>query len=263
MGRMKQPGPSTNSSLLLCHQEQSGTPEQQQQQQRQQGGDEAPQYRLEEGDGSSHAQQIVRELYKRYEKQLQRWKDYRNLFAFLAFVALYLAVLYLQRDSDISYQVHNTIDGVVTPVDSQGNFFNPMGGPSDVYNWLNTQVLSVRRGRGCGCGWVTCLVTTCPNGESLPPCLPPNQVVWQDPVCGDGICEAPFEFASYSSFGCRADCGLLQNVQNLTTIQVDIYFDFSHPVGSMPSSVSARAPPSPPLSRCCDFTIYKLPTCRT
>ena len=64
------------------------------------------------------------------------------------------------------------------------------------------------------------------------------QEVWQDPVCGDGLCEAPFEFASYSRFGCRADCGKLSDVQNLTKVQVDIYWDFSHPVGSIPASVS-------------------------
>ncbi len=50
------------------------------------------------------------------------------------------------------------------------------------------------------------------------------------------MCEAPFEFASYSRFGCRADCGKLSDVQNLTTIQIDIYYDFTHPVGSIPAS---------------------------
>ena len=71
---------------------------------------------------------------------------------------------------------------------------------------------------------------------TLPSSLP-SQTVWVDPICGDGICEAPFEFASYSHFGCRADCGKLQNIQNLTTIQIDLYFDFTHPVGSIPASV--------------------------
>jgi hypothetical protein len=63
------------------------------------------------------------------------------------------------------------------------------------------------------------------------------QAVWVDPVCGDGICEAPWEFASYSTFGCRADCGRLQDIQNLTKLQIDMYWDFSHPVGSIPASV--------------------------
>lgn len=37
-----------------------------------------------------------------------------------------------------------------------------------------------------------------------------NRVVraaWTDPVCGDGRCEAPWEFPSWGPFGCRADCG--------------------------------------------------------
>ena len=39
------------------------------------------------------------------------------------------------------------------------------------------------------------------------------QAVWRDPVCGDGVCEAPFEYAQYGRFGCRADCGRLQDIQ--------------------------------------------------
>ena len=30
---------------------------------------------------------------------------------------------------------------------------------------------------------------------------------WKDPVCGDGICELPFESPSYGRFGCQVDCG--------------------------------------------------------
>ncbi len=93
--------------------------------------DEPQKYRLEEGDGTAHAQRIVRELYLIYEKQLQRWKDYRNLFAFLGFVALFLAVLYLQRNADISYKVHNTVESVVLPAD------NVMQTTDEVYSWLD------------------------------------------------------------------------------------------------------------------------------
>ena len=41
----------------------------------------------------------------RYLKQKQRWRDYLKLFSFLAFVALYLAVLFLQRNAQVAYQV--------------------------------------------------------------------------------------------------------------------------------------------------------------
>jgi hypothetical protein len=69
----------------------------------------------------------------------------------------------------------------------------------------------------------------------------PAQAVWVDPVCGDGQCDSPWEFASFSSFGCRADCGKLQDVQNLTSIQIDLKWNFGHPLGSTPAAVSARA----------------------
>ena len=42
---------------------------------------------LDDQDEAAHAQQIVKELHHRYEKQQQRWRDYRTLFAFLAFIA--------------------------------------------------------------------------------------------------------------------------------------------------------------------------------
>jgi hypothetical protein len=92
-----------------------------------------------------------------------------------------------------------------------------------------------------------------PHLTPLLPCL--LQTVWKDPICGDGICETPFEFASYGRFGCRADCGMLSQVQNLTTIQVDLYYDFSHPLGSVASSVggASRCMPSHAASTgvCC------------
>lgn len=57
----------------------------------------------------------MRELYVRYDRQLQRWKDYRNLVAFLAFVGLFLATLFLQRQAVDAYKVYNTIATTVLP----------------------------------------------------------------------------------------------------------------------------------------------------
>ncbi|EFJ46305.1 hypothetical protein VOLCADRAFT_93448 [Volvox carteri f. nagariensis] len=106
------------------------------------------------------------------------------------------AILYTQRSAEVAYKVHSTVESVVLPSDSV------MQNTDEVYDWLKKLLTEV----------------------------------WKDPVCGDGLCEAPFEFASYSRFGCRADCGKLNEVQNLTTIQLDVYYDFSHPVGSIPAS---------------------------
>lgn len=61
-------------------------------------------------------------------------------------------------------------------------------------------------------------------------------MIWKDPICGDGICAEPYEFASYGRFGCRADCGKLPEVQNVTTLVIDLRFDFHHPTNSVPSA---------------------------
>lgn len=43
---------------------------------------------------------------------------------------------------------------------------------------------------------------------------------WRPSTCGDGICEAPFEFASYGRFGCSVDCGFLQDAVDTPYLQV-------------------------------------------
>ena len=94
-------------------------------------------------------------------------------------------------------QVHSTIENAILPGATQ------YGSSDDVLSWLDTTLTAI----------------------------------WVDPVCGDGVCETPFEYASYGRFGCRADCGKLSEIQNLTTLQIDLYFDFTHPTTSIASSV--------------------------
>lgn len=43
---------------------------------------------------------------------------------------------------------------------------------------------------------------------------------WRSATCGDGLCEAPFEFASYGRFGCSVDCGFLHETVDTQSIQV-------------------------------------------
>lgn len=45
-----------------------------------------------------------------------------------------------------------------------------------------------------------------------------NRVVrpaWTDPACGDGRCEAPWEFPAWGPFGCCPDCGQHPNTSRL------------------------------------------------
>ena len=98
----------------------------------------------------------------------------------------------------LAMQVHSTIQNAILPESTQ------YGSSDDVLSWLDDTLTAI----------------------------------WVDPVCGDGVCETPFEYASYGRFGCRADCGKLSEIQNLTTLQIDLYFDFTHPTTSIASSVS-------------------------
>ncbi len=131
---------------------------------------------------------------------------------------------------DLPLQVHSTIENAILP----GS--DTYGSTDDVLNWLQTTLTNI----------------------------------WVDPVCGDGVCETPFEFAAYGRFGCRADCGQLAQIQNLTTLQIDLYYDFTHPSGSVSATVRAcpgmiscvAAPPAGRLLETCPWSqTCMLPMC--
>ncbi|KAF5832196.1 hypothetical protein DUNSADRAFT_12003 [Dunaliella salina] len=153
------------------------------------------------GDGdakeeTNHAQQVVRELYTRYKQQLERWRGYRDLAWIMAFSTLLLAVLYTQRQAPIAHKVFQTLEDVLVP---EGD---SVASTADVYGWLKGVLKDV----------------------------------WKDPLCGDGLCEEPFEYPSYSRYGCRADCGKLNEKMNLTTIQINVEWNFTHPANALEST---------------------------
>jgi hypothetical protein len=46
-------------------------------------------------------------------------------------------------------------------------------------------------------------------------------------MCGDGVCEHPWEFPAWGRFGCRADCGVNTNT---TPVVINVRADFmGHP----------------------------------
>lgn len=58
--------------------------------------------------------------------------------------------------------------------------------------------------------------------------------IWNEPDCGDGICEAPVEFPGYDRFGCKADCGsVLDAYKNISGLHVDLYYDFTNQPGAL------------------------------
>ena len=102
------------------------------------------------------------------------------MFGFMLYFCLYLTVIGLQRDGLTAYQHTSTLSRVVVP---QVQYVKNV---EEVYDWLSDLVADL----------------------------------WVDPLCGDGICEEPFEFPMYGRFGCSADCGYLPKKYNTTAVSV-------------------------------------------
>eukprot|EP00854_Cymbomonas_tetramitiformis_P008871 gene8871-10514_t len=99
------------------------------------------------------------------------------MFSFIAFVAFYFGILFFQRKAFIAYDITNSISETVLPKDTCGGYADSFTSKSQVYTWLEGIVAEV----------------------------------WQDPQCGDKICESPYEYPGFGltieSEGCSADCG--------------------------------------------------------
>lgn len=219
-----------------------------------------------DGAPGSFPQQVVAAIHAKWRAQSERAIAYRRLFALTAFLALMLGVLFSQRGAANAFRVHETLESVLAPPP------NGVQSAEGVYEWLGG-VLQVRgEGRPCWCRTLTLAPALVPAPEPrteawqqpvriitgwtthakrhphrLPTTAP--QAVWKDPVCGDGLCETPFEFASYGRFGCRADCGALIDLQRLTSLDIDLYYNFDHQAGSLPAAVSAALEPEEPARK--------------
>ena len=112
-----------------------------------------------------------------------------NLFQYLFFCAFYFVVVFMQADVYNGYSVVSSVRRAVVPLDGEGYPVTTMSGPNQILDWL--------------------LASASP--------------VWVDEVCGDGVCNSPFEFPAYGRFGCRADCG---SNTNLTTMLLQVRADF-------------------------------------
>eukprot|EP00937_MAST-01D_sp_MAST-1D-sp2_P003230 g3230.t1 len=145
---------------------------------------------------------VMRDLAARTERAVDRNRNYCMLFKFLFHFVLYLVILLLQRRPDAAYAVESAISGAlfnihtltVEPHDGRVEISVP--DTATVYNWLDKNLL---------------------------------QAVYTDPVCGNGVCDAPLEFPGgfpqpRGNYGCDADCGAAP-VGDMTTLQV--VFDFA------------------------------------
>lgn len=79
------------------------------------------------------------------------------------------------------------------------------------------------------------------------------QEVWSIRRCGDGVCDAPWEFAAFGPHGCRADCGVVPAAALRTvTVTLQVRFDresfpacrsvrrYTHLHGHPPTTANSR-----------------------
>ncbi|EKX33173.1 hypothetical protein GUITHDRAFT_120654 [Guillardia theta CCMP2712] len=137
-------------------------------------------------------------LLTKVREKLLRSSSYTRLFGTSIFFIVYVSFLFLQRDIESSYYVESSVIDLVgssLPLLGNGGYMNSGLGSTgflstseDFYSWF----------RGIA------------------------QVVFSDPVCGDGKCDGPDEFPGFGRFGCIKDCGKYKNVTSLTITLEDV-----------------------------------------
>jgi hypothetical protein len=100
-------------------------------------------------------------------------QGYAWALGYLAYIVFNCALLMLQSDVPRSFEVYRTLQNALKF--GSGSMQGLPADLKDVPAWLKDDVLSA---------------------------------TFADPVCGDGRCTAPYEFAAFAEAGCLADCGL-------------------------------------------------------
>jgi|AntAceMinimDraft_5_1070358.scaffolds.fasta_scaffold18235_1 hypothetical protein len=100
-------------------------------------------------------------------------RGYVWAFSYFIYICFNCALLMLQSDVPRSFQVFRTLQNALKF--GEGSNSGVPASLDDVPTWLNASVLSK---------------------------------TFSDPVCGDGKCTAPYEYAAFAEAGCLADCGL-------------------------------------------------------
>ena len=212
---------------------------------------------------------VLGELQRRYVKWRQRNASYSRLLAFLSFIALLLGVLFLQRGSHTSFEVRRVAARLPRQPSRPRRLPDaPPCAPLRrcTARWRRSCCRPATLPRwttctpGCAACWRRCGATPCAaTACARAPLSTPSTVrggAWRlhegqqgpaDAAPPAAWCACPCACRELSPrlpppagrFGCRADCGRLQDIQNLTAIRIDLAYDFSHPSASIPATVGS------------------------
>ncbi|CAI6004768.1 unnamed protein product [Closterium sp. NIES-65] len=134
--------------------------------------------------------EVAQDVFDRVSFLRDQVQHYRALGGFVLLMALFVAMVYLQADSSHTFQV-TSAHSVLIPTNFAPDSSNRFAGAGEFYSWLNNSIF---------------------------------RQFWQDPPCGDGTCDQPFEFPAFGRFGCEADCGTFPN---LTSVSIHFTTSFS------------------------------------
>ncbi|EKX32347.1 hypothetical protein GUITHDRAFT_121488 [Guillardia theta CCMP2712] len=151
---------------------------------------------LKESESKIHA------LLEKVQARIDRSTRYRKLAGTSLFFLLFILLVFAQRDSQVLYVIESSLlDALVDDLPSMrsGGFMNSGVGATgyirnndDLYSWLQQSIL-------------------------------PS--VFQDPVCGDGVCDSPAEYPGFGRFGCIPDCGKYPNLTSVSLSLKDVIAD--------------------------------------
>eukprot|EP00960_Hanusia_phi_P077138 768654-Hanusia_phi.AAC.4 len=136
------------------------------------------------------------------QERIDRSTRYRKLAGTSLFFLAFVLLVFAQRDSQVLYGIESSLlDFVIgdIPTYISGGFMNSGVGatgyirsPDDLYSWLQQSIL---------------------------------HTAFQDPVCGDGVCDSPAEYPGFGRFGCIADCGKYPNLTSVSLSLKDVIAD--------------------------------------
>ena len=116
------------------------------------------------------------EVYLAVKEHSKQRSGYFDLFGYILFIALFMAVLLAQRPPATSFGVETILKDIMlgTPATSfpDGSFTGGLSSRESFYDWFQSAIMPA----------------------------------FVDDVCGNGVCEAS-EFPRYRGYGCDLDCG--------------------------------------------------------
>ena len=130
------------------------------------------------------------------DKRIDRNSNYTAAFCLIVFFVLTSIVLVQQRDVPQAYLTEGTmLEAMIgdLPVAERGYIKQELTRSDDFYDWFEGQAIDR---------------------------------IFDDPACGNGVCEGPDEYPGFGRFGCIPDCGRYSKTTKIT-VSLEDFFEYS------------------------------------